>query len=164
MVHRGEAKKQKEYMAIRKFLLWNTIWKSSFDAQSGSSSSGSLAFFSVKSVFEHSWGAIIKQIQSLYGSTLFINASSWKTLFLTLLASSSLQQTFLELNLQMTKTEQNWRSLRPSRGWLRQRREEKFAKKHVMQSLFCTTKTMNTIYVPYIQKQFFSLSFSLKPT
>ena len=84
--------------------------------------------------------------------TLFINASSWKTLFLTLLASSSLQQTFLELNLQMTKTEQNWRSLRPSRGWLRQRREEKFAKKHVMQSLFCTTKTMNTIYRVFRQK------------
>ena len=33
VVHRGEAKKQKEYMAIRKFLLWNTNSASSCDAQ-----------------------------------------------------------------------------------------------------------------------------------
>ena len=111
MVPRSEAKHMKEYMAIRKFLLWNVQIRIRIP----------LTFFSVKIAFEHFWRLFNKVLDSI---TLFQKCKLLKnaTVFDTVRL-----QTFLELNLQMTKTEQNWRSLRPSRGCLRQKREEKFA-------------------------------------
>ena len=107
VVPRSEARQMKQYMTIRKFLLW--------------SGSGSLTFFSVKIAFENFcrlFNKVLDSITLFQKCKLLKNATVFDTVRL---------QTFLELNLQMTKTEQNWRSLRPSRGCLRQKREEKFA-------------------------------------